>query len=503
MASLIAGCGPAEDGTPTDGDNGPGDQPQEIVVAVSGSPNELCAWRGVSVSAQNIANLIHFGLVDWDENLVIQPLAAKEILHPDETTIVFELHEGILFHDGVEMTSADVKYTYDMIRDEDFAANNRGFYTPIKEITTPDDYTVEFHLHEPNAPMLYYMDIGIMPKHIGTEYGEEYLEQNPIGIGPYQLADWIFEERIVIEAFDDCFWGRPNIDRISYREIPEMATRVIELEAGSVDLIDWLDPQEVERLADHPDIRLDIQPGTGFNYVSVNHEAPPLDDLKVRKALAYLVDQDKLVNHVLRGQGEPLYSPIIPSSWAYNPDVPKYEFNPDKARDLLAEAGYPDGLELELSFFWDPFREIAEILQYDFAQGGVELDVKQVDSSLWYELSETGDIEISILGWRGQTDPDRGVYRQFHSDNRQPAGPNYARYSNPELDALLDQARTVTDLEQREALYHEIQEIITKDVAWIGYCGADYVLSAHRSHLQNFEYSGHFYFRGLHQAWLE
>ncbi len=505
VASLIASCGPAADPTPTDPDvSDPTPAgPQDIIVALSGSPKALCAWRGTSVGDQSVANLIHFGLLEWDENLVIEPLAAKEILFPDETTIVFELHEGIFFHDGVEMTSADVKYTYDLIRDADFAAQNRGFYTPIKEITTPDDYTVEFHLHEPNAPMLYYMSIGIMPKHIGEEHGEEWMEENAVGIGPYQLVEWVMEERIVIEAFDDCFWGRPAIDSITYRMIPEMATRVIELEAGSVHVIDWVAPEEVERLKDHAEIRLDISPGSGMNYLFANVEKPPLDDLRVRKALAYLFDQEKMVEHILRGQGDYIYGPIIPSSWAYHPDLPKYEFDVERAKELLAEAGYEDGLTLELTFFWEPFREMAEILQYDFAQAGVNLEVKQVNSALWYELSEAGDIELGIQGWRGQTDPDRGVYRQFHSDNRQPAGPNWARYSNPEVDELLDKARAVTDVEERKALYWEIQEIVAEELPWIGYGGADYVLSAHNRSLQNFQYNGWFYFRQLYQAWLE
>ena len=498
IAGLIASCGPAVDNDVT-----VPDEPQEVTIAVAALPQALSAGKGTFGRDTNVKSLINFGLVQWDENMIVEPLVAQDIVFLDDTTIVFELHEGILFHDGVEMTSADVKYTYSVLLDEDYGHLYRSRYAPIKEIVTPDPYTVEFHLHEPNAPLLSYMNAGIMPQHIGEEKGVDFLDENPVGIGPYKLVDWSLDEHIILEAFDDCFWGRPVIDKITFREIPEVSARLIELEAGTVDLIDFVPPEDVERLEGVADIRLDISPGTGLMYAYPNHEVPPLDDVKVRRALAHLIDETKMVDHVLRGQGELAYSPIVPSSWAYNADVVRYEFDPEKAQELLAEAGYPDGLELTLEFYWPLWREMAEIMQHDFAAGGVDLNVVQIDRGVWFEEHGEGNFELAILSFGSQVEPDRGVREVLHSRNIAPAGANFSRYSNSEVDALIEEASRVFDIDERTALYHEIQRIVTEDVAWLGYGGAAHTISAHTTRLQNFRFNQFFMFRQLYKAHIE
>ncbi len=479
-------------------------EPTELRVGVAQDATNLDPRLSTDVASANVTNLVYAGLVKWDmDTMEIIPYVAREIEIPDDTTYIFHLHEGVLFHDGVELTAEDVKYTYDTFRDPDFGARNIAFYEPITEITIIDPYTVRFDLSEPNAPFLYYLSPGIVPMHIAEEKGSEFLQTNPVGAGPFVFKEWIPNDRIVVEAFDDYWEGKPAIDTIVLRPIPEVTTKLVELETGGVHVVDGVPPEDVDRLDDDPEIVVTFTPGTGFNYFSYYCAAAPFDDVRVRQAVAYGIDMETLVDHLFYGQREVAYTPIIPTSWAHNPNVRKFGYEPDKAIELLSEAGYPDGLEFELKLSeGEVTREMCEIVQHQLADVGMDVSLLEQEWGAFYQDVLDGDIEMFTIGWSGQTDPDRGVYRQFHSRNWAPAGANRQHYAHPRVDELLDLARTNTDQEIRKEKYFEIQEILAEEQPYT-YVSYYVTIAAHRPEVQNYVgRCGYFYTWQLKDAIL-
>ncbi len=483
----------------TDEDEEPA-EPMELVMGLGSDATNLDPRYATDVASANIMNLVYAGLLDWDmDTMEITPYVAREIEIPDDTTYIFHLHEGIKFHDGVELTAHDVKYTYDCLRDPDFGGANLAFYTPIEEIIVHDDYTVEFQLSEPNAPFIYYLAPGIIPQHIAEQEDDDFFIANPVGAGPYIFTEWVPNDYIVLEVFDDYFKGKPTIDTIRFRPMPEVTTRLVELETGGVHLVDGVPPEDVDRLDADPDVIVTFPPGTGFNYFTYHQERAPFNDVRVRQAIAYGIDMETLVNHVFYGQREVAYTPIIPSSWAHNPNVRKFGHEPDKARELLSDAGYPDGLAFELSLSEGEInRETTEIVQHQLGQIGVDVSLYEQEWGAFLDDVLNSDFEMITLGWSGQTDPDRGVYRQFHSTG----GHNWHRFSNARVDELLDLAATNTDQDIRQQKYFEIQEILAEEQPYT-YISYYVTIAAHRPELQNYVgRCGYFYTRALKDAVL-
>ncbi len=492
IAVLIIGlgaCAPEEADDP-DPDIEP-EEPTEVRVAYGADATNLDPRLATDVSSGLVNDLFYDGLVMWDEELNVQPLVAEDYELTEEV-FTFYLREGVKFHDGKELTAEDVKYTFDTIRDPDFEARNLPLYEPVAEIEIVDDYTVKFHLSEPNAPLIYYLHVGIIPKHIAEEEGDEYLQTNPVGAGPFEFVEWSPNDYIELKANDDYWDGRPHIDKIMFKPIPEDVTRRVELETGGVHIAFPVPPEDVERMQEDPDVDLQEQPGSGFEYISFDHTQPPFDDVRVRQAIAYAIDREEIIDHVYWGLRDVAYSPIIPQSWGHNPDVHKFEFNPEKARELLEEAGYEDGFEIDLKISEsDPRREISEILQYELDDFGIDITITEQEWGAFYDDILNMDFDMYILGWGAQTDPDRGLYRQFHSDNFPPEGANRQRYSNERVDELLDLARTTMDVEQRKQYYYEIQEILAEDQSYV-YLNYTVDFCAVNPELEDFEYQTYF-----------
>ncbi len=478
-------------------------EPVELRMGLGSDATNLDPRHAHDVASANINNLVYMGLLQWDmETMEIIPYVAKEIEIPDDTTYVFHLHEGIKFHDGTELTAHDVKFTYDCLRDPDYGGINLAFYQPIQEITVIDDYTVQFSLEAPNAPFLYYLAPGIVPKHIAQEQDDIFVTE-PVGSGPYVFVEWVPNDHIVLEAFDDYFGGRPSIDKIVFRIIPEVTTRLVELETGGIHLVDGVPPEDVDRLDAEPDVTVTFTPGTGFNYFAYDCQSAPFEDVRVRQAIAYGIDMETLVDHLFYGYREVAYSPIIPTSWAHNPDVRKFDYEPERAMELLTDAGYPDGLEVQLKLSeGEVTREMCEIVQHQLSEIGVDVALYEQEWGAFLADVMDGDYEMMTIGWSGQTDPDRGVYRQFHSRNWAPAGSNFQRYANERVDELLDLARTNPDQEIRREKYFEIQELLAEEQPYT-YVSYYVTIAAHRPEVQDYVgRCGYFYTRPLKDATL-
>lgn len=474
-----------------------GAQAQNITIGVPQDVTGFDPRLSTDVTSLVVQQVMYNSLIRLADDLSIVPDLAERWETPSPTEYVFYLRQGVLFHDGVELTAEDVKFTYDTIRDPDFGSPNLSLFAAIEEIEVVDDYTVRFLLSDPFPPLLAYMDRGIVPMHIASQ-DRGQLSQTPIGSGPYQLQQWTANERIVLQAFDGYFDGRPNFDQITLRVIIEDAVRVIEFEIGGVDIIFRVPLQDVERLEANPNFQIFSESISGYGYFMMNHAVVPFNDVRVRKAIAHAIDKQEITDLVYYGINAIADSPIIPQSWAYADDIQDYEHDLERARELLTEAGYPNGFDVTFkTFSQTEILQSAEMLAAQLARIGINLELEVFEWSNYFSQIIASDFAFAgPQFWFYQADPDQAVYRQFHSDLVPPRGVNRHSYSNPRVDEILDMARTETDQELRAEYYREIQHLLVDDVAYI-FMWFPHYFQAAQANIHNFSfspYSGYFNF---------
>lgn len=446
-------------------------------------------------SAARMQELVYSGLVYLDPNLVPQPDLATSWTFTSPTTLVFELREGVTFHDGSAFTAEDVVYTFTTLVREDFGAPRRSLYTPIANVTAIDDLTVQFELSQPYAPLLQYLDMGIVPSDAAEQLGASFGD-TPIGTGPFALEAWDRGATIRLKAFDDYHFGRPNVDEVVISVIPDNNVRLIALESGDLDLIHSpVPPQDLARLQADGSLVVETTTALGYTYLNLNVRNPILQDVRVRKALAYATDVDTISEVIFYGMDAPGESFLLPGTYHYTSDVVTYPYDLERAAELLDEAGWVDtngdgvrdrdgqSLSFELTTNVDPNRQqILEFLQGEWAAVGVEATVRVYEWPSFIGDVIAGNYEIGLIGWLLLTDPDRATYLQFLTDG----GSNYGGYSNARVDELLEAGRAETDPAARRAIYGEAARIITDEAPYIFLLYQGYVV-VHTPDLQGFE----------------
>ncbi len=431
-------------------------------------------------------NVISQALVQFKVDMELEPCLATEWTVSDDTmTLWFKLREGVHWHDGVPFTAEDVKYTYEWVLNPDNGALNMGLYADIDEIEVVNDYEVIFRLSQPNAFLLNNIArMPITPKHDGDR---EDFRQRPIGTGPYKFVSWTRDDRMVLVENEEYWGGRPNIPNLIFRAIPENATRLLAFEAGEIDIYQGgVVAQEIDRLEADPNYVVQRTPGTGYNYLGFNTRVGALSDVRVRQAVSYLINREGIVANVLNGIGQPGIGPVSMSLPWFNENLHRYEYSVEKAQELLAEAGYqPGDISLRLYTNENPDRiRIAEILQYECQRAGINVEVFIEEWGAYLaRVQETDDFDIFILGWSGQLDPDRAMYRQFHTNGSN----NYGKYSNERVDYLLERGRMVPQ-ESQESLdvYREAQEIVVREVPY-GFINYTEEVGLHHPYIGNWQ----------------
>lgn len=427
-------------------------------------------------SAARLKELVYSGLIWMKPDFTPAPQLAESWENPDPKTWIFKLRKGVKFHNGQEFKAADVKYTFDTELDEKTAAPNRAFYTPIQKTEVVDDYTVKFTLDAPYGPFLTYMDLGILPKAAaeaaGTEFGNK-----PIGTGPFKLVSWKRGDTIELEVNADYFEGRPKLDKITLKIVPDNSARVVALEAGDLDLVlSPLSPQDVTRMATKAGFKVNRIPAAGYTYISLNTSDPILADVKVRQAISFLVNRQQITDTIYKGIGKVAKGPIPPGMWAYTEDLPSYDYSATKAAQLLDDAGWKAGadgkrvkggqpLKLTLrTHTEDPDRrQVIEVLQAEFTKVGIQADTAVNDFPTMLNDMTASKYQIAVIGWLNLANPDRAMFRQFTIGG---AG-NYGKYNNPDVDKLIKDARTTLDQTAAKALYVKASQQIVQDAPYI------------------------------------
>ncbi|OEU72866.1 MAG: peptide-binding protein [Desulfuromonadales bacterium C00003093] len=453
-----------------------------FIEASIGDASILLPVLASDSASSDINGLLYNGLVRYDKNLVPEgELAESWEISADNLTITFHLCKGVKWHDGAPFTSADVKFNYELYVDPKTPTAYAESFKQVTRVETPDPYTFVAHYEKPYAPALISWGMSVHPKHLlaGQEVTKSSLARKPIGTGPYKLADWQAGEKIVLEANPDYFEGQPYIKRVVYRIIPDISTQFLELQTGSLDFM-GLAPLQFDRQTDTPAFRRLYNKfrylNFGYTYLGYNLNRPLFQDKKVRQALAYAINKEELIEGVLLGYGAVATGPYKPDTWVHNADVPRYDYSPEKARELLQSAGWTDsdgdgvldkdGRKFAFTIVTNQGNDLrsktGEIIQRRFKDVGVEVKLRVIEwATFLKEFINPGNFDATILGWTGGPEPDQ--FNIWHSSKIGPRQLNFIGFKNAEVDQLLEEGRRVFPPQQRKAYYDRFQEILAEE----------------------------------------
>jgi len=453
--------------------------PGTLVMIIESSPTNLDPRVGQDAQSQRIYNLIFDDLLSRGDHLDVAPGLAERWEIPDPQTYIFHLHQGVKFHDGRPLTSRDVKWTFDSLLTGKIRSTKTATYRFVDRIDAPDDFTVIFHMKEPDAALLWNVSagaIGIVPYGSGNE-----MTAHPIGSGPFQFVSAETDKEVVIER-NPAYWAeKPKLARVRFAVVPDATTRALELRKGSGDAaINALTPDTVITLERDPALAVERAPGTVLAYLGFNLRDPILKDARVRRAIAYALDRRPMIEYLWRGEAQPARSILPAQSWAYYGDVPPYDHDPAKAEALLDAAGYPaiNGVRFRLTMktSTDENTRLMVAVMQQVREVGIALDIRSFEFATFFSDVTHGAFQLYGLRWiGGNEDPDIFTLC-FHSSRFPPNGANRGFYSNPKVDALIDQGRREVDPAKRKPVYAELQSILAEDLPYIDLWYLDNVL---------------------------
>jgi len=460
---FLGACGAstADGGTDTASDH--------LTIAIAGEPSVIDPHRSNDQWSAALINQIFERLIDQDADGGLHPSLATGWRQIDELTYEFDIRQGVYFHNGEPLTANDVAFSLIRAATSPTSATFLGMLNP-EAIYALDDHTLRLATDYPFVALLAQLAHtagNIVPQAAVEEMGDEFAS-NPIGTGAFKFEEWVQGDRVELVRFED-YHGEPSaLSRITFRNVPDAASRLIELETGQVDIAMAISPASVNAVENHEDLVLRREESLRTHYVGFNTQVAPFNDVRVRHAINHAVDVDLIIDTILEGVGVRVNGPLGNQVWGAHPDLPAYEFDLDLARQLLAEAGFADGFATTILTNQDNTdRNVAEVLQNKLAEIGITATVESVENPVFLELVNSGAHELIVTGWTvGTMDADYGLFPLFHTSSFGSGG-NRTFYSNPEVDSLLEAARRELDIPTREALYHEIQEIIVADAPWV------------------------------------
>jgi peptide/nickel transport system substrate-binding protein len=458
-----------------------------IIIGSIGDASNLIPMLASDSSSHEIAGYILNGLVKYDKDFnIVGDLASSWEISDDNLTFTFHLRDDVKWQDGKPFTAADVMFTYKLIIAESTPTAYAGKYLLVKEAKTPDPYTFIVTYTEPLAPALIsWGSLQMLPKHIleGKDITKSKLSREPMGTGPYKFLEWKTGEKIVLISNHDFFEGRPYIDRIIYRIIPDPATMFLELKGGGVDWM-GLTPIQYDRQTDNKTFTKNFKKykylADGYAYLGFNLDNPKFKDKRIRKAISYAIDKQEIIDVVLLGLGEIATGPYKPGTWQYNSKVERYDYNPKKAKELLKEAGWEDtdgdglldkdGVPFEFTIITNQGNELraksAEIIQRRLSDIGITVKIRIIEwAAFLSEFVRPRNYEAMILGWNILQDPD--LYNVWHSSKTGPDELNHINFRNVEVDKLLEDGRRIFDQEQRKKYYFRLQEILADEAPYV------------------------------------
>ncbi len=453
-----------------------------IIQASIGDASYLNPVLASDSASGDINGYVYNGLVKYDKNLkLVGDLAESWEISDDGLAITFHLRKNVHWHDGKTFSSEDVKFTHEELVDPNTRTPYASDYLMVDRVEIVDPHTVRVIYKEPFSPGLESWGMGILPRHIFEkgDFNNHPANRRPIGTGPYKFVEWKTDERIVLEVNEDYFEGRPYIDRIIYRIVPDQAVQFLELRKGTIDTM-GLTPDQFQKEAVNKEFQDKINkfryPSFGYTYLGYNLRNPLFKDERVRRAITYAVNRQEIIDGVLLGLGQVSTGPFPPTSWAYNKTVPVYDHNPEEAKELLYKSGWQDsdgdgildkdGKPFSFTLMTNQGNKMrqlcATIIQSNLKQIGIRVKIRILEwASFIHQYIDKKNFEAVILGWSLSRDPDQ--YSIWHSSQIKEGQYNFVSYSNPEVDRLLVEGRRTFDTEKRKEIYHKIHAILAEE----------------------------------------
>jgi len=468
VLSMLSACGGSKSNSGDTDDSG--EAQDTLTVALASEPTGLVGSQVNNlVSNTPICNIAE-GLITVTPDGEYIPLLAESYEQVDDVTYRFHLKQGVKFHNGEEMKAEDVVYSLHAAAISPQVKHASAMIDP-DGFEIEDDYTVLVRTVAPYAPIiacLSHSANSIVSKSAWEAAGDDFV-RNPVGTGPYHFVKWTSGESIELTRFDD-YHGEPaKIKNLTFRIIPEAASRVVELETGGVDVIGDVPVNDLARFQESPDqYTVYGKPGMRIYPVILNQQSEFFDDVRVRQALRYGTNSQDIISVVWDGLATNVGTVMPPAVMGYTENVMQYPTDIEKAKALLAEAGYPDGFACTLITSEASANvKIAEIIQAQWAQLGVDVKIDQMDNAAWLTKQNSMEFDVTVCPTNNSVgDPDANFTKMFRSDNVGTAG-NYSGYQNPEVDDLIVAACGASDQQKRIELYEQIQEILAEDAVWI------------------------------------
>jgi peptide/nickel transport system substrate-binding protein len=475
------------------GKENPEDKPQQMSAKLPaygdimvrgdiGDASNLIPLLASDKPSHDVAGLVYNGLVKYDKNMNITgDLAESWKISADGLIITFHLRKGVKWHDGRPFTAADVLYTYQVTIDPKTPTAYSGDFLKVKKAEILDDYTFRVTYDQPFAPALISWGSSILPRHLlaGKDITKSPLKRQPIGTGPYMFKEWIAGQKIVLISNPDYFEGRPYIDGYITRIIPDTATMFLELRAQGISYMD-LTPLQYTRQTENNLFQKNFSKyrylGFKYTYLGYNLKNPLFTDKRVRQAISYAINKEEIISGVLLGLGKPATGPYKPGTWAYNGKVKTYPYNPQRARELLREAGWIDAnsdgilekggqpfvFEIITNQGNETRQKCAEIIQRQLKEVGINVKIRILEWAAFVnDFINKRRFDAVILGWTITLDPD--AYDVWHSSKTAPEELNFMSYKNREADELLEKGRGTFNQKERKKYYDRFQEILAED----------------------------------------
>jgi peptide/nickel transport system substrate-binding protein len=459
-----------------------------IIVGLQAEPTTLDAQQISDYNSHRAAYGVYDTLLRFtDESTEVEPgLAESWDISDDGLVYTLHLRQGITFHDGADFNAEAVKFNLERQIDPNHPFHDTGEFAyaeftwgAVDTIEVVDDATIRITLTEPFAPFLNHLAMHpaamVSPAAV-EQYGAD-ISINPVGTGPFKFASWTPGVEVILEKNPDYWRGAPNVDQVIYRSIIEDQSRLTELEAGGINFMVNIPPDDLPRLRDDARFTVVDQAGMHTWWVAFNQSKPPFDNPQVRQAINYAVNKQAIVDNLLQGTGVAAVNPLPPVVWSYTDDIQQYAYDPDKAKELLAEAGYPDGFSCS---FWVPESgsgmqqpvAMGTAIQADLAAVGIDCQIETFEWGAYLDKvivpPDQAEYDMFEMSWIGDNgDPDNHLYILLSSQQFPPQGYNMGFYNNPEVDDLLQEARVSLDRGVRTELYQEAQKLLAEDPPWL------------------------------------
>jgi len=441
------------------------------------------ATDGESIKAgiQVLENLVIFG----KDSMNVEPqLAESWKVSDDGLTWTFKLRKGVKFHDGYPFNARAVYDSFARVIFKEHPYNGYGQWkylslslAQVKDIKVIDDYTISLVTAKPYAPLLNNLALWLCPI-LSPKAMADYKDKigmHPVGTGPFKFVSWTKDDQIVLERNND-YWGeKAKVDKIVLKSIPDPAARLMALQSGTVDIADDLDPDSIALVKKTPKLAVIERPSVNVGYLAFNTEKSRLKDPKVRQALSHAIDKNTIIQSIFAGLAIPAKNPFPPSIWGYNDAIKPYEYNPDKAKKMLAEAKFDFDSELELwampvsrAYMPEPVKT-AELIQAYLAAVGVKAKIVRHEWGAYLSKTSNGEHDMCMLGWLGgNADPDNFLYGLLSADTaKTPGAANVAIWKNAEFTDLCLKAQKTFSKAERTKLYLKAQEIFHAEAPWV------------------------------------